>query len=212
MITKSAALKKLNEEFFDLKEAEKQNFSRIVNKMFQVNFITRKRVGDANDYRFILAYKDIFSSYFNLADFELVIERHDEVCYIINQSSFNRLRLKKEESILLLVFRMLYQNKKDFITLDENVEIFLYEVHDELQKVGYLDNKRITKDRLKPSLQLLKQYNIIDYIDKGLRDDARLKIYPTILYVVNMDNIKEVVDNIEQYVNGGDANEETFED
>ena len=96
--------------------------------------------------------------------------------------------------------------------MDENVEIFLYEVHDELQKVGYLDNKRITKDRLKPSLQLLKQYNIIDYIDKGLRDDARLKIYPTILYVVNMDNIKEVVDNIEQYVNGGDANEETFED
>src|SRR5690554_4400273 len=147
MITKSAALKQLNEEFFSLKEADKQNFSRIINKLFQVNFLTRKRPGDANDYRFILAYKEIFSNYLNLADFELIINRHDEVCYIVNQSSFNRLRLKKEESILLLVFRMLYQTKKDFITLDENVEIYLYEVHDELQKVGYLDNKRMTKDR-----------------------------------------------------------------
>ncbi|MFA5693442.1 MAG: DUF4194 domain-containing protein [Acholeplasmataceae bacterium] len=212
MITKSAALKQLNEEFFSLKEADKQNFSRVINKLFQVNFLTRKRPGDANDYRFILAYKEIFSNYLNLADFELIINRHDEVCYIVNQSSFNRLRLKKEESILLLVFRMLYQTKKDFITLDENVEIYLYEVHDELQKVGYLDNKRMTKDRLKPSLQLLRQYNIIDYIDRNLRDDARIKIYPTVLHVVNMDNIKDVVDNIDEYVNGGSPDEETIED
>jgi hypothetical protein len=100
----------------------------------------------------------------------------------------------------------------DVITLDENVEIYLSEIHDELAKVGYLDNKRMTKDKLKPSLQLLKNYNIIDFMDVKLHDDARIKIYPTILYVVNMKNIKEVLDQLDQYLEGGSDNEEIDED
>lgn len=211
MMNKNQAVKKLNEEFVTLKEAEKTVFSRIVNKLLQVNFITRKKIADANDYRFVLAYKELFDAYFALADFELNIERHEEVLYIKNVSNFNHLRLRKAESVLLLVLRMLYQSKMDVITLDENVEIYLYEVHDELAKVGYLDNKRMTKETLKPSLQLLRNYNIIDYMDRRLNDDARIKIYPTILFVVKTDSIKDLLDHLDDYVGGAD-NEETDED
>jgi len=212
MIAKNQAIKVLNDEFPSLKEAEKQVFSRIVNKLFQVNYITRKKIGDANDYRFILAYKDIFAAYFNLADFELEIKRHEEVVYIKNESSFNHLRLKKEESILLLIIRMIYQSKMELVTLDENVEVYLSDIHAELAKIGYLDNKRMTKEKLKPSLQLLRNYNIIDFMDKRLHDDARIKIYPTVLFVVNVDSIKEVLDHLDQYLQGGSDNEEIDED
>jgi len=212
MSDKKQAIKLLNDEFVNLKEAEKQIFSRIVNKLFQVNYITRKKIGDANDYRFILAFKDLFQAYFSIADFELEIKRHEEVVFIKNVSSFNHLRLKKEESILLLVIRLIYQAKMDVVTLDENVEVYLSDIHAELAKIGYLDNKRMTKDRLKPSLQLLKNYNIIDYMDQKLRDDARIKIYPTILFVVNMDSLKEVLDHLDEYLQGGSDNEETDED
>lgn len=211
MMNKNQAVKKLNEEFVTLKEAEKTVFSRIVNKLLQVNFITRKKIADANDYRFVLAYKELFDAYFALADFELNIERHEEVLYIKNVSNFNHLRLRKAESVLLLVLRMLYQSKMDVITLDENVEIYLYEVHDELAKIGYLDNKRMTKETLKPSLQLLRNYNIIDYMDRRLNDDARIKIYPTILFVVKTDSIKDLLDHLDDYVGGAD-NEEIDED
>lgn len=123
------------------------------------------------------------------------------------------MRLRKTESVLLLVIRIVYQRKKDYVTLDENVEIFLHEIHEELSRIGYLDNKRITKDKLKPALSFLRGYNIIDYIDRGLHDDARIKIYPTILYVTNLDSIKEVVQKLEGYMEGGsDEGEETDED
>src|SRR5690554_6847941 len=211
MMNKNQAIKKLNEEFVVLKEAEKTVFSRIVNKLLQVNFITRKRIADANDYSFLLAYKEIFEAYFCLSDFELIIERHEEVLYIKNISNFNHLRLKKAESILLLVIRMIYQSKMDVITLDENVEIYLSEIHDELAKIGYLDNKRMTKETLKPSLQLLRNYNIIDYMDRRLNDDARIKIYPTILFVVKTNSIKDLLDHLDDYVGGAD-NEEIDED
>jgi hypothetical protein len=211
-MNKTQATKQFSENFLDLKEAEKTTFSRIVNKLLQVNLLTKRKISDANDYRFILAFKEIFEAFFLLMDFSLNIKREDEVVYITNDSLYNHLRLKKEESILLLVLRILYQRKKDFVTLDEDVEIFLHEIHSELMRIGYLDNKRITKDKLKPTLSFLRSYNLIDYIDRGLHDDARIKIYPTIIYVTNLESIKEVVDKLDGYMEGSEINEETDED
>ena len=207
-MNKTQAMRQLNDHYMLLKEGEKNNFSRIVNKLFQVNFITKKKPGDTNDYRFILAWKEVFEAYFALTDFQLNIHREDEVVYIANEQVFNHMRLRKTESIIILVLRILYQRKKDFVTLDENVEIYLHEIHAELMRVGYLDNKRITKDRLKPALTFLRSYNIIDYIDRGLHDDARIKIYPTILYVTNLEGIKEVIDRFEDYTLEGGASED----
>ncbi|TVP86456.1 MAG: DUF4194 domain-containing protein [Acholeplasmataceae bacterium] len=212
-MNKTQAANQFHEAYLSLKEGEKTQFSRITNKLFQVNFLTKRKPGDVNDYRFILAYKEVFEPFFALTDFVLNVRREDEVVYIQNESMFNHMRLRKTESVMLLVIRILYQRKKDLITLDEDVEIYLHEIHAELMRIGYLDNKRITKDRLKPALVFLRNYNIIDYIDRGLHDDARIKIYPTILYVTNLDSIKEVVQKLEGYMEGGsDDDEETDED
>jgi len=201
-MNKTTAVKTFNEHYLQFKEGEKNNFSRIVNKLLQVNYLTRRKVGDSNDYRFILAYQEAFKSFFALIDFEINIHREDEVIYIVNKERYNHVSLRKTESVLILVLRVLFQRKQDLVTLDEDVEVFLYEIHDELSRIGYLDNKRITKSELQPALTFLRSYNIIDYIDKGLHDDARIKIYPTILYITNLDSIKEVVDRLNSYTEG----------
>lgn len=201
-MNKTQAIKKFNEEYLNLKEGEKTEFSRIVNKLLQVNFITKRKPGDGNDYRMILAFKETFEAFFKIIDFELNIKREDEVIFIKNEAVYNHLRLKKVDSVLILITRILYQRKMDYVTLDENVEVFLYEIHDELTRIGYLDNKRITKNELKPALQMLRGYNVIDYIDTGLSDDARIKIYPTILYVTDLGGIREVIDKLDGYMEG----------
>ncbi|HHT82143.1 MAG TPA: DUF4194 domain-containing protein [Acholeplasmataceae bacterium] len=213
-MNKTQAVKKFHEEYLNLKEGEKTDFSRICNKLLQVNFLTKRKPGDGNDYRTILAFKETFEAFFKLIDFELIIKREDEVVFIKNEAVYNHLRLRKAESVLLLVTRILYQRKMDFITLDEDVEIFLYEIHDELTRIGYLDNKRITKSDLRPALQMMRGYNLIDYIDTGLSDDARIKIYPTILYVTDLEGIKGVIDKLDGYMRaeGGVSYEEINED
>lgn len=209
-MNKTTALRLFTDNYSSLKEGEKNNFSRISNKMLQVNFLTRRKPGDQNDYRFILAYQETFQAFFRLIDFSINVKREDEVIYITNDERFNHISLRKTESILILILRVIYQRKSDVVTLDEDVEVFLYEIHDELSRIGYLDNKRITKSELKPALTFLRSYNIIDYIDRGLSDDARIKIYPTILYVTDLDGIKEVIDRVDSYVGGNDINEETY--
>lgn len=211
-MTKNQAFKVFGELFPNLKEVDKTDFSRVANKLLQDNFLTKRKTQDANDYRFILAYKELFESFFALVDFELVIKREFEVVFIKNLSLYNHLRLRKVESVLILVIRILYQHKMEYVTLDENVEVVLSEIHDELTRIGYLDNKRITKNELKPALSMLKNYNIIDYIDQGLHDDARLKIYPTILFVTDFESIKEVVTRLDEYTQGVGNNEEISED
>ncbi|MGI6787604.1 MAG: DUF4194 domain-containing protein [Acholeplasmataceae bacterium] len=213
-MNKTQAVKKFHEEYLNLKEGEKTDFSRICNKLLQVNFLTKRKPGDGNDYRTILAFKEVFEAFFKLIDFELIIKREDEVIFIKNEAVYNHLRLRKAESVLLLVTRILYQRKMDFVTLDEDVEIFLYEIHDELTRIGYLDNKRITKSDLRPALQMMRGYNIIDYIDTGLSDDARIKIYPTILYVTDLEGIRGVIDKLDGYMRaeGGVSYEEINQD
>jgi len=202
-MNKTSAAKIFYEKYLELKEGDKQIVSRITNKLLQVNLLTRKKVADATDYRFILAYKEVFESFFILMDFSLNIRRSEEVIFIKNESVYNHLRLRKEDSILILVIRLLFQKKFAFITLDENVEVYLSEIHNELSIIGILDNKRMTKERLKSSLMMLKNYNIIDYIDKSLADDARIKIYPTVMFVTDLGEIKNVVELLEGYTQGG---------
>lgn len=212
-MNKTKALKEFHTNYDEFKEGEKNNFSRIVNKLLQVNYLTRRKISDANDYRHILAYKETFISFFKLIDFDLEIKREDEVIYIVNSNLFNHKRLRKTESVLILVLRVIYQRKKELVTLDEDVEVYLHEIHQELMKIGYLDNKRITKDRLKPALTFLRAYNIIDYIDRGLHDDARIKIYPTIVYITNLEGIREVIEKLDGYMEGAITdNEEIDED
>ncbi len=103
MMNKGQAAKRFAENYQELKEAEKTSFSRVCNKLLQVNLLTSKKIGDANDYRFILAYKELFDAFFSIVDFSLNIERHEQVVYIKNESVFNHLRLKKEESLIWLL-------------------------------------------------------------------------------------------------------------
>ena len=68
-MNKTQATKQFSENFLDLKEAEKTTFSRIVNKLLQVNLLTKRKIADANELRFILAFKEIFEAFFLLMDF-----------------------------------------------------------------------------------------------------------------------------------------------
>ena len=52
---------------------------------------------------------------------------------------------------------------------------------------------------------------MIDYIDKGLHDEARIKIYPNIIYITNLESIKEVVGRLDEYLEGIQGDEETDE-
>ncbi|MDV3139153.1 MAG: DUF4194 domain-containing protein [Candidatus Phytoplasma australasiaticum] len=188
MDQKTQELQIFSQKFKVLKEKEKEIFSRIVNKLFQVNYLTSQKNSDLNDYRFILLHQEMFISFLKLIDFELEIQKHDEVIFIKNIQQLNKLRIKKEESLLLFLFRILFQKKKELVPLNHKVEIYLQDIYLELKSIGYTEMHKLTKEKIKNSLLLFKQYNIIDFSDYNhyLPNDLIIRIYPTILYLINL--------------------------
>jgi hypothetical protein len=196
---KRTAIESLYDLYRGYKEGEKNELSRLVNKLLQVNYLTRKKDDDKNDYNSYLAYQDVFIPLFTLIDFEFVIDKANEVVYIKNEQSYNRQGLKKFESIFIFIFRIFYERKRDTITKNDNVEITIGEFNNEIKRLGVNDNKRYSKDTLKPIFQLLRSYNLIDYKGDEFTEMQRIKIYPTILFVVNQTELKDLIETLESY-------------
>jgi len=209
-MNRKQAFETLSTQYPELKDSEKTTLTRIFNKLLQVNYITRKKESDLNDYHFILATNELIEAFLKLIGFELVIKKQDDVIYIKNEEGQNHLLLKKNTTIIALALRLMYQEKITFVTLSDDCIIYLSELHDKLAQIGFIDNKRITKKDLKPELALLKNYNIIAYSDPDLHDSAQIKIYPTIKYICEIEVIDELVKQIEKLVTGeGIKDEET---
>ncbi|MDV3168122.1 MAG: DUF4194 domain-containing protein [Candidatus Phytoplasma stylosanthis] len=180
------------DNFKKIKEQEKKIFSRIVNKLFQVNYLTIQKKEDINDYHFILLQEKLFSSFFKLIDFKLEIKKYDGVIFIKNLLNFNKLKLKKEESLILLILRVLFQDKKE-TTANNIIQIYLKDIYHKLYNINYKEIKKLNKSKIKNILSLLKKHNIINLIDDNdiLKDDSIIQIYPSIIYLIDLDMIEE---------------------
>ncbi|MDF2699191.1 MAG: hypothetical protein K0Q49_747 [Haloplasmataceae bacterium] len=201
-----------SQKYLKLKERDKKNFSRIANKLLSVNFITNQKETDLEDYYFIVGNLDLFKSYLSLMDFELNHYQADKVIMLSNNESYNHFNLKLNESIVLLILRLIYDEKMREVSLTDKIIINLDAIHDKFLSTG-LKDRRISKTELRQILSVFKRYNLIELIDTDLGDDeSRLILYPSILYAVYIENINEVYKKLSTYRKGGESNEETSSD
>jgi hypothetical protein len=196
------------QEISNMNESERENFSVIANKLLQVNYFVKKKKY-LDDYLFTFKFRNLFSAYFGLSDYQFGIDEKNQVVYIHNSSNFNKLNLKKLESVVILALRLLYFKKEEKVTLSNEIEVNLIDLHFELSRVGYTkDDERVKKSELYPILRMYRKYNIIDFKSNELNDEARIQIYPSILYAINMNTIKETLDAMKAYKEGEPEYEE----
>ncbi|WCA22530.1 DUF4194 domain-containing protein [Candidatus Phytoplasma oryzae] len=177
-------------------DKEIKNLSRIINKLLRVNFITIKKKIDIDDYHFIILHKNIFDFFFRLADFEFKIENENEVIFIKSKQNSNKMKLNKEESLVLLVVCILFYNKKDPNFSNSIIKINLQDIYQELGNIGYTEVKKMNKEKMKKILLILQKYNIIDFqenqnINNNLPEDLIINIYPTIIYLIDLEIVQQ---------------------
>ncbi len=195
------------QNFISLKESEQENFKKIVNRLLQVNYITNQKEYDIKDYYFITQYLEMFKAYFSLMDLELIFDTTYRVICIHNKQYHLRLNLRLNESIILLILRLLYDEKMKEISLVNKVIIELGDIHEKFQITG-LQERRISKTELKQILNLFSRYNLLEMLDTDYSDDlSRVILYPTLLYAVHITDINRVYDKLISYGKSGDNNE-----
>lgn len=187
--------------YIELSEAQKDNFSRITNKILAINYICAHREKDRNDYYFICANEKLFKHYFSILDYGFYINKADTVAYINNLQHYNHLNLKMLHSVVLLLLKKLYFQKSQDFQDTEHINITLAELHNEIEATG-LYNGRIKQTELNDVYQFLKRYSICDRIGDLKNDDTILIIYPTINYILPYQKIEDILVKIENYKRG----------
>ena len=197
---------------------QKDKFRNAANKLLNHCFIVKRKEDLRSDYIFILQNKEYFEEYFDLLGYELKINENTEVIGLLNYNGTGRLRLKKIESIILLILRLLYIEKRKELGMHDDVIILAESIH---EKYGMLkiDSKiNIDKTSLKEAFRVYKRYNLINTLDSDItKPESRIKIYPSVLFAVSNDNINDLYDQVKNkldyYLNGGEtANDEEVDE
>jgi hypothetical protein len=200
-------------EIFKESLVQREKFRTAANKLLNNCFIIKKKEDTRNDYIFIIQNKDLFIEYFDLLGYKIELNEMQGVVALMSLNGTGRLRLKKIESIILLLLRLLYLEKRKELSLNDEVIILLDELHQKYNMLKIETKSNLDKTVLKDTIRLFKRYNVISTMDGDVTmSDSRIKIYPSVLFAVPNENISRMYDAINEklnkYTNGGEQNDD----
>lgn len=198
------------ELFEGMLQKDKDEFRRVCNKLMSVCFICKQNEDTRSDYYFILRQKAVFMRYLDVLGYTLEINEEYGVIQLVNRENYNHVHLKLYDSIILLILRILYDEKKRELSLSD-VVINVGDIQEKYLSLK-IREKQIDKTTMSNALRLFRRYNLVALLDRDLtREEARIVIYDTILMAVRVEDIKRVSDLIALYRKGGADSENTEE-
>ena len=129
---------------------------------------------------------------------------------LINNHGAGRLSLKKYESIMLLIFRLLYVEKRESLSISEDrVTVTVEEVKNEYEKLNL--PRKFDKALLEDSLRNIKRYNLVQPLGKLIEMDAQIQVYPSVMLAMPDTAISNAYEQtsrlLQQYTNSEEEEE-----
>ena len=195
--------------FEGMLQREKDEFTRIGNRLLSQCFVCKKNETSRGDYYFIIKHKDKFTKYLEILGYRLEINEEYGVIQLVNAQNYNRYNMKLFESIILLILRILYDEKKRELSVSDEVLVNMGDIHEKFMSLKIRD-KMIDKTTLRNAISTLRRFQLVEPLDRDLsNEDARLIIYDSILMAVRVEDIQAAYKKLENYRKGGKTNEET---
>jgi hypothetical protein len=186
------------ENFEELNASQKNMFAKTCLKLLSTGFLARDKQDNKDMYYFLLSYKKYFDEYFEIMRYEIVLDRENGAIQLIHEDNSNILRLNKEETVLLLILRILYHQHLADTSVNDNVIVSINELHEYYDSLEL--KKKINKTDLVKILRLYRKYNIIEIVGDITKSNSKLIIFPTVLLAINTSAINDVynlIQNIE---------------
>lgn len=187
----------------DIKE-EIANY--LLNNCFLIGNVASTR----EKYYYVINHEESFRQLFQPIGYTLVIHRNLRVVQLINNHGTGRLALKKYESIMLLIFRLLYVEKRESLsTSEDKVVVTVEEIKNEYEKLNL--PRKFDKVLLEDSLRNIKRYNLVQPLDKLLDMDAKIQVYASVMLAMPDTTISTAYEQtsklLAQYVNSDEEEE-----
>lgn len=173
--------------------AIKEKFRIAANKLLNQCFLLKKREDTKKEYAFVRENREMFAEYFDLLGYELKINEDQGVICLANSFGTGRIELSKYDSILLLILRLLYiEKRKELATSSEDVTVLMEEIREKYAMLKIKAKPMLDKGMERGMVKLFRRYNIIQNLDSDVSQaDARIVIYPSVIMAVPVENIND---------------------
>lgn len=181
-----------------LTNVQKTTFKDIANKLLASTFLARDKKDNKDNYYFVVSYKEVFDEFFAILGYEVKLDQGVGSIMLKSDQNTGFLKLRRDETIILLILRILYHERLKETSLNENVVITVLDIH---EKYNFLEiKKRINKTDLVSALRLFRRFNLIETIGDITMSNTKVVIMPTILYAINTEEITEVYNTVSRIV------------
>ena len=162
-------------------------------------------------YYYVINHEESFRQIFLPIGYTLVIHRNLRVVQLINNHGSGRIALRKYESIILLIFRLLYVEKRESLSTNEDrIYATVEEIKNEYEKLNL--PRKFDRAFLEDSIRNIKRYNMVQVADKLVDMDAKIQIYPSVMLAMPDTDISKAYDEtvklLSQYENSEEEDEE----
>lgn len=189
-------------------QREQDEFRRICNKLINICFLCKQNETTKSEYYFVLKHKEKFEELLGTLGYCLDINEEYGVIQLTNELNMNRRNLRLYESIILLLLRILFDEKKRELSVSDEVIVNLGDIQDKFLSLKIRD-KMIDKTTMSNTLRMLRRYQLIEILDNDLKnEEARILIYSSILMAVRVEDIRQVYEKVESYRKGKLKDEE----
>lgn len=185
----------------------------IANYLLNNCFIIGNVDSTREKYYYVINNEESFRQIFQPIGYTLVIHRNLRVVQLVNNHGTGRIALKKYESIMLLIFRLMYVEKRESLSASEDkVVVSVEEIKNEYEKLNL--PRKFDKVLLEDSLRNIKRYNLVQPLNKLLDMDAKIQIYPSVMLAMPDTNISKAYEQtsklLARYVNS-EKEEENYD-
>lgn len=206
-MTKSEAQKQFNERYQQLTDSERESFSRICLKLLDETYLVREKPTDSKDYLKAASLIDVLRPYFAIIDFDVFADREKGVIYIRTSKDSNRVRFLKMETIVALILRYVYDDESRKASINSTISTTVGHLAQEITKTDIYPNFDGRTREYRDALNSLRKYKIIDYDGDLAQGSTPIRIYRSILLVVDTNSIDTLNARLEKF-KGGVSDEE----
>ena len=208
---KIEALTRFNEIYKTYNDTKKDLFSKITNRLLNESYLIKYRGEDEEGYFKCLDLFDALKEYLSIIDYDINLDKDIGIIYVTNIENKNRLHINKFETILILLLRVKYFKESKKSSLSNIVSISFNDLKNEVKKTNIYKEEKSVSEYLQ-ALKNLKKYKLITYNKvKEFSLDTQIFIYPSILYVVDINSIESLNEILNKFI-GELKNEEINED
>jgi len=178
-----------------LGESDKQKMGAVLNRLLANNLLVKER--DRETYMFLRRNREAAQAFFRFLQWEFILDDRHEVVFVQGPDSAIRRAFNRDETIWMLILRLIYQEKREALSLSEFPVATLYEIRSKYDTFRLPWINMTTLDRL---VKLCARQQLLDALDDDIRsDDCRFRLFHSWIYFIDMDEVRALAERIERY-------------